>query len=225
VIEPLAKARRVPHELRDLRRRWQLTSRVGRDLRVPPPSAFASFGAGSWIVPPARVNSPDCVAVGEAVVLLENAWLAVYPQPGLPRPRLSIGDRTRIGRGAHIACIGEVTIEDSVLTADSIYIADTYHGFDDPDTPIGRQPMAAPRPVVIKRGAFLGIRSVILPGVTVGNNAYVAAGAVVSDDVPDRTVVAGNPARPVRVYDEATNEWRPVSDDRGGAGGPAAERP
>jgi acetyltransferase-like isoleucine patch superfamily enzyme len=217
-----ARAKGMPDELRDLRRRRRLSSQVGRDLRVPPPSAFAAFGAGSWVVPPARVNSPDCIAIGDAVVLLENAWLAVYPQPDLPRPRLSIGDRTRIGRGAHIACIGEVTIEDSVLTADSIYIADTYHGFEDPELPIGRQPMAPPQPVVIKRGAFLGIRSVILPGVTVGNNAYVAAGAVVSADVPDRTVVAGNPARPVRVYDEATGEWRPVSSDPGAVAGPAA---
>jgi acetyltransferase-like isoleucine patch superfamily enzyme len=157
------------------------------------------------------VNSPERISIGADVVLLEGSWLAVYPQAGLPPPQLTIGNRTRIGRGAHIACIGSVTIEESVLTADSIYIADTMHGHDDPEMPIGMQPMTAPLPVVIRRGAFLGIRSIILPGVTVGANAYVAAGAVVFDDVPPRTVVVGNPARAVRTYDAERREWVPIA--------------
>jgi len=197
------KAARVRDEL-------SLQRRAARDLRVPPPSAFASFGAGSVIVPPARVNTPECIEVGDDVVLLEGAWLAVFAQPGLPRPRLTIGSRTRIGRSAHIACVGEVTIGPDVLTADQIFIADTYHGFEDGTQPIAQQPMAPPRPVVIERGAFLGIRSVILQGVTVGENAYVGAGALVTEDVPARTVVVGNPAQVVRRYNESTGSWESV---------------
>ena len=56
----------------------------------------------------------------------------------------------------------------------------------------------APRKVKIKRGAWVATDAVILPGVTVGEGAIVAAGAVVSKDVPPYTVVAGNPARPVQ---------------------------
>ena len=56
----------------------------------------------------------------------------------------------------------------------------------------------APRKVKIKRGAWVATDAVILPGVTVGEGAIVAAGAVVSKDVPQYTVVAGNPARPVQ---------------------------
>ena len=52
-------------------------------------------------------------------------------------------------------------------------------------------------PVVIKKGAWVGARSIILPGVTVGEGSVVTAGSVVSRDVPPYTVVAGNPARPV----------------------------
>ncbi|MEY2565783.1 MAG: hypothetical protein QOE35_312 [Actinomycetota bacterium] len=199
-----AKASRLRDEL-------ALTRRVARDLRVPPPSAFAAFGDSSVIVPPARVNGPQCITVGDGVVLLEGSWLAVFPQPGYPAPRLTIGDRTRIGRSCHIACVGEVTIGEDVLTADQIYIADTYHGFEQPGRPIAQQPMAPPRPVVIERGAFLGIRSVVLQGVTVGSNAYVGAGAVVTEDVPPRTVVVGNPARVVRRYDETSARWVSVS--------------
>lgn len=55
-----------------------------------------------------------------------------------------------------------------------------------------------PRKVTIKRGAWVAADAVILPGVTVGEGAIVAAGAVVSRDVPKYTIVAGNPARPVQ---------------------------
>ena len=55
-----------------------------------------------------------------------------------------------------------------------------------------------PKKVVLKRGAWVGAGAIILPGVVVGEGAIVAAGSVVGQDVPEYTVVAGNPARPVR---------------------------
>jgi acetyltransferase-like isoleucine patch superfamily enzyme len=55
-----------------------------------------------------------------------------------------------------------------------------------------------PKKVVLKRGAWVGAGATILPGVVIGEGAIVAAGSVVGQDVPEYTVVAGNPARPVR---------------------------
>lgn len=60
----------------------------------------------------------------------------------------------------------------------------------------------APQKVVLKRGSWVGSGAVILPGVVVGECSIVAAGAVVSQNVPPYTVVAGNPARPVRKLDQ-----------------------
>lgn len=56
-------------------------------------------------------------------------------------------------------------------------------------------------PTLVRRGASIGSGAVILPGITIGENALVAAGAVVTADVPPRTLVAGNPARVLRVLD------------------------
>jgi acetyltransferase-like isoleucine patch superfamily enzyme len=199
----------APLSERLARLRHQLS--VARDLRrhttPPPPSAFAHFGSGSVIVPPARVNNPDCISIGDGVVIHEHSWLAVYAVHEGVTPRLEIGSRTRIGRFAHVACVGDIRIADDVLTADMIFVGDTHHGFADAAEPIGRQPMAPPKPVVIECGAFLGIRATVLEGVTVGENAYVAAGAVVTEDVPPRTIVAGNPARPVKRWDAAADAW------------------
>ena len=172
-------------------------------------SRFGAFGADSAFVPPAVVSAPERVFIGDRVFFQTGAWLAVYDEVHGVRfdPRLTIGDGCTFGRDVVIACLGEVTFGREVQVADRIFVGDTYHGYQDPDTNIVRQPMAEPRPVRIGDGAFLGINCVILPGVTVGERAFVGAGAVVTKDVPANSVVVGNPARVVRVYDRERGEW------------------
>jgi acetyltransferase-like isoleucine patch superfamily enzyme len=154
--------------------------------------------------------TPEAISIGRNVVIHEHAWLSVVAAvPGV-QPRLEIGDRCSIGRMVHIACVGEIIIEEDVLTAAMVFIGDTYHDYSDPNRPVLDQPMAHPDPVRIGRGAFLGIGSIVLQGVTIGEQAYVAAGAVVTADVPPRTLVGGNPARPLRQYDEVAERWSGV---------------
>jgi acetyltransferase-like isoleucine patch superfamily enzyme len=180
--------------------------------RTPPdPAKFRAFGFGSVLVPPVRVSSPELIEIGEQVRVLEGTWLSVERAVDGVEPLLRIGDRVRIGRNCLIACVGSVTIEADVLTSDGVFIGDSYHDYRDPEAPVAAQPMAPPRDVVIGRGAFLGVHSVVLPGVSVGANSYVGAGAVVTRDVAPRTVVVGNPARPVRAWDSALRCWQPVA--------------
>jgi acetyltransferase-like isoleucine patch superfamily enzyme len=188
----------IRHRLWRLRRDLGLVQATLRDLRPPPPGEFGSFGRNSWIVPPARVTTPASIHIGNDVAVLEHAWLSVVAAVDGVTPRLEIGDGTHIGRFANIACVGEVIFGREVLTADRIFVGDTYHEYQDHSQPIISQPMAPPRAVRIGDGAFLGVGCIVLPGVTVGEGAYVGAGAVVVDDVEPRTVVVGNPARPIR---------------------------
>jgi acetyltransferase-like isoleucine patch superfamily enzyme len=197
----------VRQKVADLRRSRLLATRTVHDVTPPPPSAFAAFGADSWIVPPARVVTPQAISIGRGVVIHEHAWLSVVPVIEGVWPNLTIGDRCNIGRMMHIACVGEVILEEDVLTAAQVFIGDTYHGYDDPNQPVSKQPMAPPKSVRIGRGSFLGLGSIVLQGVTLGEQAYVAAGAVVTADVPARTLVVGSPARAVRQYDPKRNEW------------------
>ena len=176
---------------------------------LPPPDAYAAFGRGSVIAPPATITCPQRVEIGAAVSIMPGAWLSIVEehQGRSFTPRLRIGDRVSMGRDIVIACIGLVEIAADVLTADRVFIGDTYHDFRDPDTPVIEQRLADPRPVRIGRGAFIGIGAIVLPGVTIGKNGYVGAGAVVTEDVPERSVVVGNPARVIRRWDEATRRW------------------
>jgi acetyltransferase-like isoleucine patch superfamily enzyme len=197
-----------------VRRRWAAARRatamaraVARDLTPPDQADYGAFGTNTWVVAPARVTTPSRIFLGDDVTILEHAFLSVVAAVPGTVPTLRIGDGTRIGRFAHIACVGDIEIGPQVLTSERVFIGDTYHGYEDPTRPVIAQPMAPPLPVRIERGAFLGIGAVVLMGVTVGEHAYVAAGAVVTDDVPPRTLVVGNPARPVRRWDEPSASW------------------
>lgn len=176
------------------------------------PEAYARFGQRTLLLPPARVNEARWIEIGDDTLIHELGWIEVAQLHDGVNPRLSIGSRVSIGRFCHIACLGEVVIEDDVLIGDGLYISDTYHGYEDVGTPIMHQPLGPHRPVRIRRGAFLGHRVHVLQGVTVGENAVVGTGSVVVDDVPPRSVAAGNPARVVRRWDEAREEW--VTADR-----------
>lgn len=189
-----------------------LGSATARDVTPPDPSAYGAHGQGTWVVPPARVTTPERIFLGDGVTILEHAFLSVVAAVPGHVPTLRIGDRTSIGRFAHIACVGDIEIGPDVMTSERVFIGDTYHGYEDPDTPVIAQPMAVPQPVRIERGAFLGIGAVVLMGVTVGEHAFVGAGAVVTKDVPPRTVVVGNPARVVRRWDADHATWVDVTD-------------
>jgi acetyltransferase-like isoleucine patch superfamily enzyme len=108
----------------------------------------------------------------------------------------NFGRFTRIGRNVFInhACsfldMGGITIEDHVLIGPKVNLITENHPID----PADRRALIC-KPIVIKRNAWIGAAATILPGVTIGENAVVAAGAVVSRDVPANTIVGGVPAK------------------------------
>ena len=106
-----------------------------------------------------------------------------------------IGDYTRIG--LHNTVIGPVTIGSHVNIAQGVTVTALNHNFDKPGIRIDQQGITT-RPIVIGDDVWIGAGAVILPGVTIGSHCVVAAGAVVTTDVPDGTLVAGIPAKTVR---------------------------
>lgn len=91
-----------------------------------------------------------------------------------------------------------ITIEDNVMLGAGVHVYVNNHRFDDPSRPIIEQGYLPSAPVHLKTGCWIGACAVILPGVTIGENAVVGAGSVVTRDVPPRAVAAGSPARVVR---------------------------
>jgi acetyltransferase-like isoleucine patch superfamily enzyme len=90
-----------------------------------------------------------------------------------------------------------IRLEQHVTLAERVVIL-THTNVGYPDHPLQPRFPASAAPVVLRRGSFVGASVTILPGVTIGPEAFVAAGSVVTEDVPARTLVAGVPARRVR---------------------------
>jgi acetyltransferase-like isoleucine patch superfamily enzyme len=103
---------------------------------------------------------------------------------------IKIGKDVFINHACSFLDMGGITIEDEVLLGPKVNLITENHPLD----PVNRRSLIC-KPIVIKRRAWIGAAATILPGVTVGENAVVAAGAVVSKDVPANTVVGGIPAR------------------------------
>ncbi len=106
-----------------------------------------------------------------------------------------IGDHTRIG--IHCTVIGPVTIGSHVNLAQGITVTALNHNFAETDKRIDEQGVST-KQVTISDDVWIGANAVILPGVTIGRHVVVAAGAVVTKDVPDNTVVGGVPAKVIK---------------------------
>jgi acetyltransferase-like isoleucine patch superfamily enzyme len=112
-----------------------------------------------------------------------------------------IGKRCKISSHAFI-CEG-VTIEDNVFVGHSVtFINDTYPRAANLDGTLKTDEDWKVEPTVVKKGASIGSGSTILSKVTIGENAIVGAGSVVTKDVPANTIVAGTPARVLRSLDQ-----------------------
>ena len=112
---------------------------------------------------------------------------------------INYGKKTTFGRdcfvnfGCTFLALGGIIIEDDVFIGPHCVLATEYH----PENPATRHSLLT-KPIVVKRNAWLGANVTVLAGITIGENAIVAAGSVVTKDVPDNMVVAGSPAKVIR---------------------------
>lgn len=134
--------------------------------------------------PPYRLFSLGNYSVIESFACINNAVGDVI-----------IGDHTRIG--LHNTIIGPVDIGNHVNLAQGITVTALNHNFSDTNKRIDEQGVST-NPVTIEDDVWVGANVVILPGVTIGEHCVVAAGAVVTKDVPPHSLVAGVPAKVIK---------------------------
>ena len=113
-----------------------------------------------------------------------------------------ISDEVYIGRFCTMSISSSITIGKNALISDRVYLGDCNHGYDDKTQPISKQQVRFGGCVVIGEGSWIGIGVAIMAGVNIGRNSVVGANSVVTRDVPDYCIVAGNPAKVIREIQE-----------------------
>lgn len=110
---------------------------------------------------------------------------------------LKVGNNSSIGPYAYIGCSGYIEIGDNVMMSPRVSIYSENHNFSETTLPMIEQGVTRSF-VKIEDDCWLAANSVILAGVTVGKGSVVAAGSIVTKDVPPYSIVAGNPARIIK---------------------------
>jgi len=127
---------------------------------------------------------------GEEVVVKDHCYFG-------NGARLTVGNRTQLGQNAQLG--GEIILGDDILMGPDIVIMTTSHNFDRIDIPINQQGADEEKPVIIGNDVWLGTRSVIMPGVKIGNHCIVASGAVVTKSFEDYAIIGGVPAKLIKM--------------------------
>lgn len=146
--------------------------------------------------------------------LIEGNVSICFSKFGDHTPVLKLGDNIRLGKWCDIGCTNEIILEDSVLFAPYVHISDRDHGYEDVTKAITFQPIVPRGPIRIGAGTWVGFRAQILGKVDIGKHCVIAAGSVVTKDIPDYCVVGGNPARILKRYNFETQKWERVKENK-----------
>lgn len=178
-------------------------------------NSFIVFGDWPELAPILEANAgkiTDCVVENDrrnsGVPLLDMKGVKARVEPGaIIREKVEIGEGAVIMMGAVInigAVVGKGTMIDmGAVLGGRATVGDRCH-IGAGAVLAGVVEPASATPVIVEDGVLIGANAVVIEGVHVGKNAVVAAGAVVIEDVPDNAVVAGSPARVIKMKDEKT---------------------
>ncbi len=163
---------------------------------------FKSLGRGAlfmkpWNVEifgsPVSVGDYSCIIASPDKKVRFSIWTDKKDITGI-----KIGDYSLICPGVRLSAAENISIGDSCMIASNVYITDSdWHGIYDRSLPVGNT-----KPVIIDDNVWIGDSAIICKGVSIGKNSIIGAGSVVTQDVPENVIAAGNPARIVKELDK-----------------------
>lgn len=168
-------------------------------------------GFGLIVKTGVQINKPRQVYLGKRVCL--NRYVTIYLNKISDKiPIVKIGDNVLIGAYSSIGCSNEIIIEDNVMLAPHVHITDRNHSYEDIKTPISKQPAVSPGSVIIGKDTWLGYGVQVMPNVKIGRHCVIAAGSIITKDIPDYSVAVGMPAKVIKRYNKETNKWEKIKN-------------
>ena len=171
-------------------------------------SRIGSNGIGKGCL----LEGDENITIGKNTFIGEGSELIAYKShfERLLDSHLTIGDHVRITARCRITCAGNITIEDDVLFAPDVFVTDHNHGTN-PEIEGGYSPQDITiKDVVIKKGAWLGQRACVLPGVVIGEHSIIGANSVVTKAVPAFSMAVGSPAKVIKRWNFVRKQWESV---------------
>ena len=157
-------------------------------------SNLGKCGKGVTLMPGLKYRNPKSIEIGNHVVIAKGVTLS---NNEIPSGKLVIEDGASIDNGCFVDFSGGIIMRKDAHLAWGVYVSTHDHGYDYHNKPVGK-------PLEIGDNAFVGARSTILHNCNrIGKNAVVGTGSVVTKDVPDNAIVAGNPARIIKYINAA----------------------
>jgi acetyltransferase-like isoleucine patch superfamily enzyme len=165
--------------------------------------------------PGCRVIGGRHISFGRGIYAERNLWLeaVTYYKSQRFHPTITLGDCVCFSDGVHISSIASITIGSQVLMGSRIYISDHNHGIYKGGTQ--SRPEQAPSdrilggggPVTVGDNVWIGDNAVIIGPATIGNGAIIGANSVVRGAVQSNSIVAGMPAKLIKLFNSETCTW------------------
>lgn len=173
--------------------------------------------AGINLGPGCQIFGGRNIRFGKDISVHGNLWLeAVNEYAGKEySPLIILGDRVKMSDRVHITAINEINIGNDVLIGSNVYLSDhnhgAYNGVDcvqsSPDEAPAERILYSTGAVIIENNVWIGDNVNVVGPLKIGYGSIVAANSVVRKDVPPCTIVAGSPARIIKIFNKLTQRW------------------
>lgn len=169
-------------------------------------TAFKRKGLNWTVGIGCSIKNPEYITIGDNSSLGNYCTLQTWPnyrgETTNMTPELIIGNEVSFMEHCHISCMNSITIGDGCLLGNNVFITDNFHGNiskEELNIPPIKRKLFSKNRVKIGKNVWIGRNVCIMPDVIIGNGAIIAANAVVTKNVPSNAVVAGVPAKIIKI--------------------------
>jgi len=174
---------------------------------------FSTIGEKTFIEKPLKIMNPQNIDIGNNVTIEQSVTLYSVGEYNkkIYNGKIRIGNNVYINNNCNLTSAKSITIKDNVVMAFNVSCFDFNHDYSDISLCVKYSGLSVIGDIVISENCWIGMNVSIIGSVYLGKNCIVGANSVVTKSFPENTVIAGNPARIIKKYDEKNKIWKKVN--------------